>query len=139
MEQQQVEDAVVEDNKMKFQILKKKSTNLLFMLLFLTLITITACSSSQGPGKYDTFAKALTEEGVKMYGTEWCSHCKNQKELFGNSFQYINYIDCDEESYLCQSAGVKGFPTWEIDGQLYPGEQSLEDLSLYSGVEFVEG
>jgi len=111
----------------------------LFTLFVLTLLTIASCSSNQGPGKYDTFAKALTEEGVKMYGTEWCSHCKSQKELFGASFQYINYIDCDKESNICDAAEVKGFPTWEIDGRLYPGEQSFEELSLYSGVEFTEG
>ncbi|MBT4540638.1 hypothetical protein HOC35_03925 [Candidatus Woesearchaeota archaeon] len=124
---------------MKFEIFKKKSKYLLFTLFVLTLLTIASCSSNQGPGKYDTFAKALTEEGVKMYGTEWCSHCKSQKELFGASFQYINYIDCDKESNICDAAEVKGFPTWEIDGRLYPGEQSFEELSLYSGVEFTEG
>lgn len=26
-------------------------------------------------GKYDEFAQYLTEQGVIMYGTEWCSHC----------------------------------------------------------------
>ena len=91
------------------------------------------------PGQYDEFAQYLTEQGAIMYGTEWCPHCKNQKALFGNSFQYINYIDCDKESNICDAAEVKGFPTWEIDGRLYPGEQSFEELSLYSGVEFTEG
>ena len=51
---------------MKFEIFKKKSKYLLFTLFVLTLLTIASCSSNQGPGKYDTFAKALTEEGVKM-------------------------------------------------------------------------
>ena len=38
-----------------------------------------------GPGQYDEFAQYLTEQGVIMYGTEWCPHCQNNKKLFGNS------------------------------------------------------
>ena len=131
-------EAVDVEDKMRLKILKKRLNYLLFTLFVLTLITITGCSN-QGAGKYDTFAKALTEEGVKMYGTEWCSHCKSQKELFGASFQYIDYVDCDKQTDVCIAAGIRGYPTWEIDGELYPGEQSFEELSLYSGVEFVEG
>jgi len=113
----------------------KFKKSLIYLLFMLIILTITACSTSLDQGKYDTFAKALTEKDVKMYGTEWCSHCKNQKELFGTSFQYINYIDCDKESYVCDAAGVKGFPTWKINGELYPGEQSMVELSELSGVE----
>ena len=85
------------------------------------------------PGQYDEFAQYLTTQGAKMYGTEWCSHCKNQKKLFDSSFQYIDYIDCDWESEVCDAAGIRGFPTWEIDGELYPGEQSLERLASLTG------
>lgn len=85
------------------------------------------------PGQYDDFAKYLSGQGVKMYGTEWCSHCKNQKELFGPSFRYVNYIDCDKKREECSSAGVQGYPTWKINGQNYPGEQSLERLAQLSG------
>ncbi len=85
------------------------------------------------PGQYDEFAQYLTEQGVKMYGTEWCSHCKNQKKLFGESFQYVDYIDCDRNKKACTDAGVRGYPTWNINGQNYPGEQSLQRLAQLSG------
>ena len=32
-----------------------------------------------------SLAQCLTEKEVIMYGTEWCSHCKNQKAMFGES------------------------------------------------------
>ena len=80
-------------------------------------------------GQYDDFAKYLTEKGVKMYGTEWCSHCKNQKELFGSSFQYINYIDCDKNKKECTLENITGYPTWKINNTKYSGEQSLERLA----------
>ena len=88
---------------------------------------------SGGVGLNDVLAKCLTEKGVKMYGTEWCSYCKKQKEAFGNSFQYIDYIDCDKERSKCTAAGVKGYPTWVISGENYPGVQSFERLSSLSG------
>jgi len=84
-------------------------------------------------GKYDDFAKCLTEKGVTMYGAEWCSHCKNQKKMFGSSFQYVNYVECPKNPNLCNSKGIQGYPTWEIDGELYSGERPLESLSSLSG------
>jgi|SRR3989344_2807455 len=83
--------------------------------------------------QYEDFAKYLTEQGVKMYGTEWCSHCKNQKKLFGNSFQYINYTDCDKDRNECDIAGITGYPTWKINNKAYPGEQSIKRLTQLSG------
>ena len=38
----------------------------------------------------DRLAQYLTSQNVTMYGTSWCSHCQNQKKLFGKSFKYIN-------------------------------------------------
>ncbi len=87
------------------------------------------------PGQYDEFAKCLLEKGTVMYGTEWCSHCKNQKALFGTSFQYVNYVDCDASKQACLAAGVTGYPTWAIDGTSYPGEKKLEDLAVLSKCE----
>ena len=89
-----------------------------------------------GPGQYDEFAQYLTEQGAIMYGTEWCPHCKNNKVIFGNSFQYINYIDCDKDRNACRDAGISSYPTWNVNNQNYPGEQSLERLAQltdYSG------
>lgn len=84
-------------------------------------------------GQYDDFAKCLTEKGVVMYGAEWCSHCKNQKKMFGSSFQYIDYVECPDNPSLCNSEGITGYPTWKIGGSLYSGERSLESLALRSG------
>ena len=104
-------------------------------LLIITIL-VSGCTGDNTPappGDYDEFAQCLTDKGVKMYGTEWCSHCKNQKALFGNSFQYVDYIDCDQDKDACQQAGVKGYPTWVVDGENYPGEQSFSRLASLSG------
>lgn len=93
--------------------------------------------SSEDP--LEAFTNCLSEKGAKMYGAYWCSHCKEQKEMFENSFENIEYIECTEEdnprvqTMACQQAGISGYPTWEINGQLYPGKQSFEALSKLSG------
>jgi len=87
------------------------------------------------PSELDGFASCLTEKGVTMYGTEWCSHCKNQKKEFGSSFEEINFVDCDANREECLMAGVEGYPTWKINGQNYPGKQPFELLGSLSGCE----
>jgi hypothetical protein len=63
---------------------------------------------------YDDFAKCLRENDAVMYGAESCSHCKEQKNVFGNSFKYINYVECPENINLCLDRGIRGYPTWII-------------------------
>ncbi|MDJ0554534.1 MAG: vitamin K epoxide reductase family protein [Microcoleaceae cyanobacterium MO_207.B10] len=88
-------------------------------------------------------ARHLTAIGAKKYGAFWCPHCQEQKQLFGKeAFPEINYIECDPrgkngQPELCQAANIKGYPTWEINGNFYSGLQSLEklgDLSDYQGL-----
>ncbi len=82
----------------------------------------------------DSFAKCLAQKGLVMYGAYWCPHCQNQKALFGDSFQYVNYVECTQEVQKCTAAGIEGFPTWiTSDGQKLVGEQTLETLSQVSG------
>lgn len=79
-------------------------------------------------------ATTLQSLDAKMYGAYWCSHCYDQKEVLGKqAFGKITYVECSKDgvnsqSKLCRSKEVPGYPTWEIQGQLYPGEQDLEEL-----------
>ena len=90
-------------------------------------------SKTSEAGQYDVFAQCLTDAGVKMYGTEWCSHCQNQKKLFGKSFEFIDYIDCDKNQETCLIEGIQGYPTWKLNKESYTGEQSLEALAQITG------
>jgi uncharacterized membrane protein/glutaredoxin len=88
-------------------------------------------------------AQHLTQIEAKMYGAWWCPHCHDQKQLFGQeAASQIIYIECapdgqNPQTALCQanSDGVKGYPTWEINGQYYGGTQSLEQLADASGYQ----
>ena len=117
--------------------LTKKAIVIISIISTLVLVAIIAgCSSDKdGPGRYDAFAQCLTEKGVTMYGTEWCPHCQNQKALFGSSFDFIDYVDCDKNRAACVAAGVEGYPTWKINGENYAGEQSFVVLKRLTGCE----
>jgi hypothetical protein len=89
--------------------------------------------------KYDAFAKCLAAKQVKMYGLSWCSHCVDQKHMFGAAFHYVPYVECGiaaskEETPECKAAGLNLFPTWQF-GIEPPkaGVLSLEALSEKTG------
>ncbi|MEI7563163.1 MAG: hypothetical protein WCJ39_05895 [bacterium] len=77
-------------------------------------------------------AQCLTKAGVKMYGTPTCSHCLDQKAMFGESFKEINYIDCSATPNACTQ--IQGTPTREFSGgTTLLGTQKLEDLAKQAG------
>ncbi|MBI5794342.1 hypothetical protein HZA87_04675 [Candidatus Uhrbacteria bacterium] len=97
-----------------------------------------AVTRESAPSPYDGFAQCLSDSGIKMYGAWWCPHCQNQKKLFGNSFDFVIYVECSNAdksmNQTCQDAGIEGYPTWELDdGTRLGGEQSLETLAEQSG------
>lgn len=105
----------------------------IFGLIIISTLLLTACSKNNAPGEYDALATCMTANGATMYGTEWCPHCKNQKEMFGNSFKLVNYVDCDKFRNECIGAGVEGYPTWKINGTNYAGTQNIYTLAEKSG------
>jgi hypothetical protein len=105
-------------------------------LIFILPLIVLIAGCAKAPvdsGKYDNLSKCLTEKGVVMYGTEWCTHCQNQKKSFGDSFQYITFVDCDKNKDECVAAGVEGYPTWKVNGTNYPGEQNFYTLAKNAG------
>lgn len=84
-------------------------------------------------------AEHLKNHQSRLYSTFWCPYCKQQKDLFGRgAAQQITVIECDPngkdaQPKLCLDAKVTSFPTWEINGRLYPGFRSLEELADLSG------
>ncbi|MCL1474284.1 vitamin K epoxide reductase family protein [Argonema antarcticum] len=98
--------------------------------------------NSSGPAEI-ALARYLKQVGAKEYGAYWCPHCHDQKELFGKeAAAEFDYVECDPKGKnarpnLCQTANIKGYPTWEINGKFYEGVQSLNklaDLTGYKGL-----
>lgn len=83
-----------------------------------------------GPGKYDTFATCLKDQGAVFYGAFWCPHCQSQKKLFGTSAKLLPYVECSTadgngQTQACIEKGIKSYPTWILkDGTILPTENS---------------
>ncbi|GKV44143.1 hypothetical protein SLEP1_g51356 [Rubroshorea leprosula] len=108
---------------------------------FTTEITTTSSPSAL------SLARHLHSIGAKMYGAFWCSHCLEQKQIFGSeASKLLDYVECFPNGYkkgtkiarACADAGIEGFPTWVINGQVLSGEQELTDLAEASGFKFNE-
>eukprot|EP00249_Psilotum_nudum_P017190 c26201_g1_i1 orf=520-1713(-) len=91
-----------------------------------------------------SLAKHLKSLGAKMYGAFWCSHCYEQKQMFGReALGYLEYVECYPEGYrqgvkmatACYEANIQGFPTWIINGKVFSGEQKLSELARISGFD----
>ncbi|MDD5152918.1 MAG: hypothetical protein PHS95_02930 [Candidatus Pacebacteria bacterium] len=108
----------------------------LLILGVLGIIALGLRGPSVPPTKYADFAQCLASKKLTMYGAVWCTHCKAEKALFGESFKYVPYVECTEDANLCLAKGIEGYPTWiDANGVKYTGEQSLEKLSEISGCE----
>ena len=87
----------------------------------------------------DTFAKCVAKTGLTMYGAAWCSHCQNEKKGFGESFKYVPYVECPDNTKLCEDKGIVGFPTWiDASGKKYEGEQGLVNIAKITGCELLK-
>lgn len=110
--------------------------NKAFIVLALVVIALLA---SQVLGSFfakkatPAFAQCLTQKGAVMFGTETCSFCKRQKTVFGDSFEFVTYVDCQEHRETCMNAGIRGYPTWIIGNTPYEGLQSISQLEKASG------
>lgn len=102
-----------------------------FVLLFMIILGFVFTSIDKSDNSnIDNFAKCLNDKNVVMYGAYWCPHCKKQKQLFGKSFEYINYVECTIETKKCEEEEIKGYPTWIFeDGTRISGQMSFEQLS----------
>lgn len=91
-------------------------------------------------GTFDAFAQCLAEKKITIYGAYWCPHCQDQKAELGDSFKFVNYVECTKETQKCLAADIKGYPTWIFPaspregsgGKRFEGKQGLEKLSAES-------
>ena len=112
------------------------------VLIISTLFVVGCTPDNEGDltdEQLASIAQCLTDKGAKMYGAVWCSHCKKQKDAFGEAFQYINYVECDPQTDLegakeCLDKNIEGVPAWHFpDGTKKTGEASPQELAEIAG------
>ncbi len=85
----------------------------------------------------EQLAQHLTASGALLYGAYWCPHSGRQRDSFRAGADQLPYVECDPsgrdpQAQRCRDRGIQGYPTWEINGELYPGVQSLATLARLS-------
>lgn len=117
-----------------------KSAIIISLVLIVGLsIFLSGCSSEESDNQLDDFATCLTEEGVTMYGGFRCPHCKDVKNTFKDSWELIDYVECDprgpdEQSLLCIEKSIEYYPTWELaNGTFIVGAVPFPILSEATG------
>lgn len=90
-------------------------------------------------------AEHLKRTDAKFYGAYWCSHCVEQKQMFGPSGDELPYVECSplgpkaRQASVCEAQRIDSYPTWIIKGQRYPGVQTPSDLARHSGYSGKDG
>ena len=84
-------------------------------------------------------AKYLKNNGIVKYSAYWCPNCLDQSELFGKeAYKELNVVECardgkNSQTQLCIEKKIEGFPSWEINGKIIIGVQTLKELSELTG------
>ena len=132
--------------KSSFDKIVKSAKKWLAVIIILNLIPLVVFNFPTGEKEnYDALAKCITEKGVNMYGSFRCGVCAKTRARFGDSFQYINEIEChpqgeNPQTELCLAKGLEGTPTWilepnGVEEKRHQGFLSIEELREFSGCE----
>jgi|TARA_B100001971_G_C17899257_1_gene387115 hypothetical protein len=124
------EESKEREERFKLEKEKKKGSKkkvIAMAAIVLVILSSWIAFAVLSPGKYDGFAKCLTEKGVVMYGEDWCQYTQGQKAMFGKSFKYVDYV---------VKPDLRKRPTWVIDGESYETVQSFQRLSALTGCKF---
>lgn len=126
-------------NKTKPSSSKYIVIGIIIIVIIAAAIFIGKNNTSYSRESIDSFAKCLTEKGTLMYGTFWCPKCAEQKKMFGSSFQFVDYVECDargenEQSQLCIEKNVEKYPDWQFsDNSRLVGILPFEELGAKAG------
>ena len=109
--------------------MKKRNIVTIIIVLAVILLAIIILTRSH-PETSEEFAKCVGENSI-LYIQKGCHACEYQKDLFGDNSQYLNTIDCWVEQDKC--IGIRGTPTWIINGESYLGARTIEELKELTG------
>jgi len=119
--------------------MKKKAINALVTILIIAVIGAVLLYVTIGKTPNVTVsadaAKYIGNHSV-VYTQAGCIHCKEQEDLFGDNWKYINSVDCvssQANTQRCINANITGTPAWVINGIQYVGVQSIQELENLTG------
>ncbi len=100
------------------------------ILVILAVVVYYFATNNNSLSVSEDVAKCIGGNSV-LYTQEGCIHCIRQEEMFGDSFKFLNVVDCTGNWDKCPD--VTGTPTWMINGEKYIGVQEIEKLRSLTG------
>jgi hypothetical protein len=108
-----------------------KKSNLITIIIIVAIIVFAIfILNKPAPETPKAVAECIGKNSA-LYVQLGCSHCKDQENLFGDNYQYLNVTDCWFERDKCN--GITATPTWIIKGETIVGVQSIQKLQELTG------
>lgn len=63
-----------------------------------------------------------------MYGIDTCGWTVKQKDELGYEMNRVKYVNCETDPDTCRNKNIKGYPTWEIKGEMSSGFRTKEEV-----------
>ena len=89
------------------QTKKKPTSTYIFIVLGVLIAAGLLTLIFTGQRDYEGFAQCLADEGYVMAGTEWCSHCADQKSMFKGAFDDVIRPEGATRTATATSNGAK--------------------------------
>ncbi len=75
----------------------------------------------------------LAATDAVLYGAYWKKEVKEQKDMLGDVFDVIEYVECDpnypdSQPEKCSEKEIDVYPTWIIKGEKSEGKKTLQEL-----------
>lgn len=132
-------------NKITWHEFWKYTRGFILLVIIANTIPFTIFNWPEGQPDINTdaLAQCINASGTNMYGSFRCGVCAKERALFGDSFQYINEIECHPEgenpqTERCLAMEIGGTPTWVLEPngteiKRFRGYLDFEGLAAFSG------
>lgn len=83
------------------------------------------------------FNECLANNGIVIFGSEWCPACRSLVELLGGSSAVEPvYVECTKEQDRCAQEKMTGYvPEIHFNGEVYEGQRSVAALAQVTGCD----
>ena len=111
----------------------------LVLIALVSIITLIAQSQSQSKAQallpYVEFSQCLADNGMVIYGSQFCPYCNELAQLMGGyeAVQSV-YVECTVEQARCAQETLTDYvPEVQLNGEVFEGERTLSSFAQATG------
>ena len=102
--------------------------NLVTALIIIAVIVLAVYAMTRNNANTDEeLAKCIGSKST-LYIQKGCFACQKQEELFGETYKYLNVVDCLVDRQKCIDKEITATPTWVINNEKLVGVRTIEKL-----------